>query len=73
PLNNTECPGTAVAYFASVIHGKSKVEATLVNPIDPRYATILRGLKDKTVTKDIFTNPYFSTNSCSLATEIAYV
>lgn len=73
PLNNTGSPGTAVAYFDSVIYGKSKVEATLVNPIDPRYATILRGLKDKTVTKDIFTNPYFSKNSCSLATEIAYV
>ncbi|KGA81374.1 aerotolerance regulator BatA [Lysinibacillus fusiformis] len=73
PLNNTGSPGTAVAYFDSIIYGKSKVEATLVNPIDPRYATILKGLKDKTVTKDIFTNPYFSKNSCSLATEIAYV
>lgn len=73
PLNNTGNPGTAVAYFDSVIYGKSKVEARLVNPIDPRYATSLKGLKDKTVTKDIFTNPYFSKNSCSLATEIAYV
>ncbi|UZM98548.1 hypothetical protein OL548_28990 [Lysinibacillus sp. MHQ-1] len=60
PLNNTGSPGTAVAYFDSIIYGKSKVEATLVNPIDPRYATILKGLKDKTVTKDIFTNPNFS-------------
>lgn len=73
PLNNTGNPGTAVAYFDSIIYGKSKVEATLVNPLDPRYATILKGLKDKTVTKEIFTNPYFSKNSCSLATEIAYV
>lgn len=73
PLNNTGNPGTAVAYFDSIIYGKSKVEAILVNPIDPRYATSLKGLKDKTVTKDIFANPYFSKNSCSLATEIAYV
>ncbi|MFJ8512555.1 vWA domain-containing protein [Lysinibacillus xylanilyticus] len=72
-LNNTGSPGTAVAYFDSVIYGKSKAEATLVNKIDPRYATILKDLKDKTITKEIFTNPYFSKNSCSLATEVAYV
>lgn len=72
-LNNTGSPGTAVAYFDSVIYGKSKAEATLVNKIDPRYATILKDLKDKTFTKEIFTNPYFSKNSCSLATEVAYV
>ncbi|MGE7912891.1 VWA domain-containing protein [Lysinibacillus xylanilyticus] len=72
-LDKTGGPGTAVAYFDSVIYGKSKVEATLVNKIDPRYATILKDLKDKTFTKEIFTNPYFSKNSSSLATEIAYV
>ncbi len=72
-LDKTGGPGTAVAYFDSVIYGKSKVEATLVNTIDPRYATILKDLKDKTITKDIFTNPHFSKNSCSLATEVAYV
>ncbi|MEB2300017.1 VWA domain-containing protein [Lysinibacillus xylanilyticus] len=72
-LNNTGSPGTAVAYFDSVIYGKSKAEATLVNKIDPRYATILKDLKDKTFTKEIFTNPYFSKNSSSLATEVAYV
>ena len=72
-LNHTGSPGTAVAYFDSVIYGKSKAEATLVNKIDPRYATILKDLKDKTITKEIFTNPYFSKNSCSLATEVAYV
>jgi len=72
-LNNTGSPGTAVAYFDSVIYGKSKAEATLVNKIDPRYATILKDLKDKTFTQEIFTNPYFSKNSCSLATEVAYV
>ncbi|MEY9970148.1 hypothetical protein ABH966_000510 [Lysinibacillus sp. RC46] len=72
-LNNTGSPGTAVAYFDSIIYGKSKAEATLVNKIDPRYATILKDLKDKTITKEIFTNPYFSKNSCSLATEVAYV
>jgi len=72
-LNNTGSPGTAVAYFDTVIYGKSKAEATLVNKIDPRYATILKDLKDKTLTKEIFTNPYFSKNSCSLATEVAYV
>jgi len=72
-LNNTGSPGTAVAYFDSVIYGKSKAEAILVNKIDPRYATILKDLKDKTITKEIFTNPYFSKNSCSLATEVAYV
>ncbi|MED3801008.1 VWA domain-containing protein [Lysinibacillus xylanilyticus] len=72
-LNNTGSPGTAVAYFDSVIYGKSKAEATLVNKIDPRYATILKDLKDKTITKEIFTNPYFSKNACSLATEVAYV
>ncbi|QPQ29798.1 VWA domain-containing protein [Lysinibacillus sp. JNUCC 51] len=72
-LNNTGSPGTAVAYFDSVIYGKSKAEATLVNKVDPRYATILKDLKDKTITKEIFTNPYFSKNSCSLATEVAYV
>lgn len=72
-LNNTGSPGTAVAYFDSVIYGKSKAEATLVNQIDPRYAKILKDLKDKTITKEIFTNPYFSKNSCSLATEVAYV
>ncbi|MDM5249533.1 MULTISPECIES: VWA domain-containing protein [unclassified Lysinibacillus] len=72
-LDKTGGPGTAVAYFDSIIYGKSKVEATLVNKIDPRYATILKDLKDKTVTKEIFTNPYFSKNSCSLATEVAYV
>lgn len=72
-LNNTGSPGTAVAYFDSVIYGKSKAEATLVNKIDPRYATILKDLKDKTFMKEIFTNPYFSKNSCSLATEVAYV
>ncbi|MEK5232750.1 VWA domain-containing protein [Lysinibacillus sp. FSL K6-0232] len=73
PLNNTGNPGTAVAYFDSVIYGKSKVEAVLVNPIDPRYTTILKDLKDKKVTEEIFTNPYFSKNSCSLTTEVAYV
>ncbi|MFJ7731438.1 S-layer homology domain-containing protein [Lysinibacillus sp. NPDC097231] len=72
-LDKTGGPGTAVAYFDSVIYGKSKVEATLVNAIDPRYATILKDLKDKIITKDIFTNPHFSKNSCSLATEVAYV
>ncbi|MGE7673980.1 VWA domain-containing protein [Lysinibacillus sp. NPDC094403] len=72
-LNNTGNAGTAVAYFDSVVYGKSKAEATLVNKIDPRYATILKDLKDKTITKEIFTNPYFSKNSCSLATEVAYV
>ncbi|WP_341299944.1 VWA domain-containing protein [Lysinibacillus sp. FSL H8-0500] len=73
PLNHTGNPGTAVAYFDSVIYGKSKVEAVLVNPIDPRYTTILEGLKDKKVSKEIFTNPYFSKNSCTLTTEVAYV
>lgn len=72
-LNHTGSPGTAVAYFDSVIYGKSKAEATLVNKIDPRYATILKDFKDKTIVKEIFTNPYFSKNSCSLATEVAYV
>lgn len=59
-LNHTGSPGTAVAYFDSVIYGKSKAEATLVNKIDPRYATILKDFKDKTIQKEIFTNPYFS-------------
>jgi len=72
-LNNTGGPGTAVAYFDSIIYGKSKIEATLVNKVDPRYATILKSITDKTITKEIFTNPYFSKNACSLATEVAYV
>jgi len=72
-LDKTGGPGTAVAYFDSIIYGKSKVEAILVNKIDPRYATILKDLTDKTITKEIFTNPYFSKNSCSLATEVAFV
>ncbi|EON71424.1 vWA domain-containing protein [Lysinibacillus sphaericus] len=72
-VDNTGSPGTAVAYFDSIIYGKSKIEATLVNKVDPRYATILKNITDKTITKEIFTNPYFSKNACSLATEVAYV
>ncbi|GLC88404.1 VWA domain-containing protein [Lysinibacillus piscis] len=72
-LDKTGGPGTAVAYFDTIIYGKSKVEATLVNKIDPRYEKILSELKDKTITQEMFANPYFSKNSCSLDTEVAYV
>ena len=72
-LTGTGSPGTAVAYFDSVIYGNSKVEAELVNKVDPRYVTILKDITDKTISKKIFTNPYFTENACSLAAEVAYV
>ena len=72
-ITGTGHPGTAVAYFDSVIYGDSKIEAELVNKVDPRYATILKDITNKTISKQIFTNPYFSENVCSLASEVAYV
>ncbi|MFJ7737776.1 VWA domain-containing protein [Lysinibacillus sp. NPDC097287] len=72
-LTGTGHPGTAVAYFDSIIYGDSKIEAELVNKVDPRYAMILKDITNKTISKQIFTNPYFSENVCSLASEVAYV
>ncbi|MFJ7950148.1 VWA domain-containing protein [Lysinibacillus sp. NPDC096418] len=72
-LTNTGGPGTAVAYFDSILYGNSKIEAELVDKVDPRYATILKDITNTTITKEIFTNPYFSKNVCSLASEVAYV
>ena len=72
-LTGTGHPGTAVAYFDSVLYGDSKIEAELVNKVDPRYVTILKDITNKTISKQIFTNPYFSENVCSLASEVAYV
>lgn len=72
-ITGTGNPGTAVAYFDSIIYGESKVEAELVNKVDPRYTNILKDITNKTISKQIFTNPYFSENACSLASEVAYV
>lgn len=72
-ITGTGNPGTAVAYFDSIIYGESKIEAELVNKVDPRYTKILKDITDKTISKQIFTNPYFSENACSLASEVAYV
>lgn len=72
-VTGTGNPGTAVAYFDSILYGDSKIEAELVNKVDPRYATILKDITNKTISKQIFTNPYFSENTCSLASEVAYV
>lgn len=71
-FTGTGNPGTAVAYFDSVIYGNSKIEAE-INKIDPRYEMMFRDIANRTISKQIFINPPFKENACALETEMAYV
>ena len=49
--------GRAVAYFDSVVYGKSKAKVTLSAEADNRYKTLLKGLEGKVVEKEIVAHP----------------
>lgn len=49
--------GRAIAYFDSVIYGKSKAKVTFSPETDDRYKTLLKGLEGKVVEKEIVAHP----------------
>ena len=52
-----EGAGRAIAYFDSVVYGKSKAKVTLSPETDDRYKTLLKGLEGKVVEKEIVAHP----------------
>lgn len=49
--------GRAIAYFDSVVYGKSKAKVTFSAETDDRYKTLLKGLEGKVVEKEIVAHP----------------
>lgn len=52
-----EDAGRAVAFFDSVVYGKSKVKVAFSPETDNRYTTLLKGLEGKVVEKEIVAHP----------------
>ncbi len=52
-----EDAGRAIAYFDSVVYGKSKAKVTFSPETDDRYKTLLKGLEGKVVEKEIVAHP----------------
>lgn len=52
-----EGAGRAIAYFDSVVYGKSKAKVTFSAETDDRYKTLLKGLEGKVVEKEIVAHP----------------
>ncbi|GGG27665.1 hypothetical protein GCM10007425_22780 [Lysinibacillus alkalisoli] len=71
-ISGTGEPGTAVAYFDSIVYGES--EGTVeISVGDKEYDKMLKDLMGKPQTFTVYTDPKFENNSCSRATELAVV
>lgn len=70
--NGTGSRGSAVVYFDDILYGKSQVKARLID-LDPRYDKVVQSLKNTTVSEQIFANPRYENNLCSVESEVMFV
>ena len=73
-LDDSGHKGVAVAYFEGLVYGESTVTAKLSDvEADDRYKTLLKGLKNKEINKEVLVHPPIIENVCYSDMEVAYL